>query len=184
MQKRSLARTLEALKDVDGTIGSFLLDADGELVFADLPDELLDGARKVGPRLARLRDALALSEGDVSACNLRFATSKLALAPTAGGILAVMAAANVNDSALRTAVNLARRRITADDLTTGGAEMTPPPPVIDLNQTLISSAPIPLSESSLPDLSKSTGAGAPESMARSGPPRKERAVFFRGKRIN
>mgnify|MGYP001239281477 CR=1 FL=1 len=184
MQSKSLARTLDALKDVDGTIGSFVLDGDGELVFADLPDELLEGARKVGPRLARLRDALALSEGDVSACNLRFASSKLSLAPTAGGILAVMAAANVNDSALRTAVNLARRRITADDLATGPVEVTPPPPAIDLNQTLISSAPLPLAENILSEQPKSSGAGAPESMGRAGPPRKERAVFFRGKRIN
>ncbi len=184
MQQKSLARTLDALKDVDGTIGSFLLDADGELVFADLPNELLEGARKVGPRLARLRDALALSEGDVSACNLRFASNKLSLAPTAGGLLAVMAAANVNDSALRTAVNLARRRITAADFAPGPVDMAPPPPVIDLNQTLISSAPIPVSESALFEQQRSHNGGAPESMGRSGPPRKERAMFFRGKRIN
>lgn len=182
MNAKSLGRTLEALRDVDGTLGSFLVNADGDLVFADLPAELLDSARQAGPRLARLRDALALSEGDVSACNLRFAHTKLSFAPAAGGLLAVLASLNVNDSSLRTALNLARRRIVPDDLIEVGLGVSVEPSSLDLNTTLVSSAPVVPVQAQAPPTSRA-GAGAPESASTSSP-RKDRAVFFRGKRVS
>lgn len=180
MNVKSLGRTLEALRDVDGTFGSFLLNAEGDLVFADLPSELLEAVRQAGPRLARLRDALALSEGDVSACNLRFSRAKLQVAPAAGGLLAVLASLQVNDSALRTALNLARRRIVPDDFAESGIG-SPLPPSIDLNATLISSVPVAPVEGP-PSVSPSRADSVRP--ADSGSPRKDRAVFFRGKRVS
>ncbi len=207
---QSLASALSSLRDVEGTIGSFVVNSDGVLVAQDLPAYFAGVAEEVGPRVHRLCDALSLSEGAVSTCTVRYSNHKLALRSVNGALLAVLTVASVNAPALRMAMNLVARKCAAQDLSNPSevsSSTQPPPPaapttasptappasvaaassgVRSLSSTAATlpamvAVQYPVEPSAPPETHRSYAA-APE--AGGAAPKKERAVFFRGKRIS
>lgn len=174
---KSIQHALESLRDIEGIYGSAVLSDDGDLLLSDLPEELTERLSVAAPRLARLRDAMAMTEGDeVAGCRLRFERAKLAMIAVAGGLLVVMSAVTVNEAALRTGMQLVRRRIPPGEIvreTTTVSESAVPPTV--------RATPGPAVSEAAPDIR--VAAGAPES-GESAPLRKARTVVFRGKKIS
>jgi predicted regulator of Ras-like GTPase activity (Roadblock/LC7/MglB family) len=207
---QSLASALSSLRDVEGTIGSFVVNGDGVLVAQDLPAYFAGVAEEVGPRVHRLCDALSLSEGAVSTCTVRYSNHKLALRSVNGALLAVLTVASVNAPALRMAMNLVARKCAAQNLSNPSevSSSTQPPPSV-APSTATTTAPPTASPPSIAAASSgvrslsSTAATLPAMVAAqypiepSAPPethrsyapeggatsKKERATFFRGKRI-
>jgi len=109
MSGEGISRALSALRDVAGVHGSFLLQPSGELLGKDLPavfhDELFV---EVGARLSR------------------FDEHRLYVTRFAHGLLAVIAANEINAAALRMALTLTTRRLEAEIV----ALMTSPPPPV------------------------------------------------------
>ena len=93
---------MRMLRDVQGVHGGFAVSRSGARIDRDLPeifdDELLS---RVGPRMARLHEALAGSHAEMGACTLRYAEHKLYLRIVRWGLVGVVLAANVNLPALR-----------------------------------------------------------------------------------
>jgi predicted regulator of Ras-like GTPase activity (Roadblock/LC7/MglB family) len=198
-----LASALSSLRDVEGIIGSFVVNSDGVLVAQDLPAYFAGVAEEVGPRVHRLCDALSLSEGAVSTCTVRYSNHKLALRSVNGALLAVLTVASVNAPALRMAMNLVARKCAAQDLSNPdqvSSSTRPPPPVAPSvapppSVAVASSGVRPLSSTAatLPAMVAARYPAEPSAPPEthrsyapdaSGPaPKKERATFFRGKRI-
>lgn len=107
-----LATTLSGLRDIEGVVGSFVLDARGQVLDADLPaffdaQALLAAA----PRLGRLIETLASSHGTLHQAVLRFSTHRLWLQPGRGILLCILVPHECNFSALRMAANLVAKRL-------------------------------------------------------------------------
>ncbi len=199
---QSLSATLCSLRDVEGIIGSFVVNKDGDLLAQDLPAYFAGVAEEVGPRVLRLCDALALSEGAVSTCTVRYTNHKLTLRSMDGALLAVLTSAAVNAPALRMAINLVARKCTTVALTAPNVgDSAPPPSVAPLSpaqatvppsssQRPLSAAPVPatvpsvhpVAETLAPPQTRRSSPAAPEGDS-SVAPKKERALFFRGRRI-
>jgi predicted regulator of Ras-like GTPase activity (Roadblock/LC7/MglB family) len=107
-----IVQALRALRDVQGTHGSFVVTPNGALIARDLP-EVFDGElfAEVGPRVARLYDTFQSGGEEMNACMLRYAEHKLYVRRMAGGIIGVLSSVEINMPALRMVVNLAARRI-------------------------------------------------------------------------
>lgn len=120
----TLASTLATLRDVDGVVGSFVVDDQANVVAADLP-AFFDAAALAlaAPRLRRLSEALALKDEALQQCTLRFASHRLWLQPGAGVLLCVLAPIHCNLAALRMGATLVCRRV-ADALKDGSASMS------------------------------------------------------------
>ncbi len=199
---QSLSATLSTLRDVEGIIGSFVVNEDGDLLAQDLPAYFAGVAEEVGPRVLRLCDALALSEGAVSTCTVRYTNHKLTLRSIDGALLAVLTSAAVNAPALRMAINLVARKCTTVALNVPiVGDSTPPPSVAppshgqpsvpaSSSQPQLPPAPVPpmvasvhpVAEAPAPPETRRSYPAAPESDG-SVAPKKERALFFRGRRI-
>jgi predicted regulator of Ras-like GTPase activity (Roadblock/LC7/MglB family) len=197
---QSLSATLSSLRDVEGIIGSFVVNKDGDLLAQDLPAYFAGVAEEVGPRVLRLCDALSLSEGAVSTCTVRYTNHKLTLRSVDGALLAVLTSAAVNAPALRMAINLVARKCTPHALSAppvsdsapplSVAPPSPLPPSVPApsSQRTPSTAPvptispIPVTEAPAPPETRRSYPAAPESDG-SLAPKKERALFFRGRRI-
>jgi predicted regulator of Ras-like GTPase activity (Roadblock/LC7/MglB family) len=109
-----IAETLSGLRDVEDVRGSFLLGGGGQLVARDLPAMFhSDIFAEIGPRLVRLRETLESDGDDMSALTLRFAEHKLHLRAVGALLLGVITSAKVNGPALRMAMNLVTRRVSA-----------------------------------------------------------------------
>jgi predicted regulator of Ras-like GTPase activity (Roadblock/LC7/MglB family) len=187
---RTLERWLASLRDIDGVLGSFVMNSDGDLVDGDRSKGSQVAFDRAGLRLLRLRDALAMDSGEVSTIVIRFPNHKVALRSLPGGVLVVVALASVNEAALRTGMNLVGQKCPdLSALTKGLSSEIPPPPVAptfgrDPTQTLISSVPIAtLERNEPPASSKPTDRTSAPQAGLAPPSRKPRAVFFRGKRI-
>ncbi|HSC86870.1 MAG TPA: hypothetical protein VLC09_06345, partial [Polyangiaceae bacterium] len=122
----NLKMVLSSLRDVDGIVGSFVVNSDGDLVAEDLPAYFAGVAEQVAPRAVRLRDALSLTEGSVSACTIRYADHKLSLRSVHGALLAVVASQGVNAPALRMAMNLVARKCSPEELASASFTLNPP----------------------------------------------------------
>jgi len=127
MSNAGITRALSALRDVAGVHGSFVLRATGELLGKDLPavfhDELFV---EVGARLSRFVETMAADGDEVSSAVLRFDEHRLYVTRFAHGLLAVIAANDINAAALRMAVTLTTRRIEPEIV----ALLTSPPPPV------------------------------------------------------
>lgn len=109
-----VTETLRGLRDVDEVQGSFLLGAGGELVARDLPSMFHSEIfGEIGPRLVRLRETLESNGGQLGTLTLRFAEHKLHLRTVNALLLGVVTSAKVNGPALRMAINLVTRRVSA-----------------------------------------------------------------------
>lgn len=165
-------RTLETLKDLEGILGSFVIGPGGSVLAQDFPSYFGSAAYDIGARALRLKEALEVAEGDLSHCVLRYGSHKVALRPIKGGVLTIVSEAAVNMPALRMAMNLVARRLESAGLDTEN-DASPPPPT---------TRPKPPPVIAGPDRTPGApGVGAPE--AQGARPGKNRAVYFRGKRI-
>jgi predicted regulator of Ras-like GTPase activity (Roadblock/LC7/MglB family) len=130
----SLMQTLKSLRDVDGIVGSFVVNADGRLLARDLPtyfdDNVLD---EVGPRLHRLYEAWQSNGDTLEAATLVFAEHKLYLRELSGGALGVLSSLQVNAPALKMALSLVTRKLAGEIGTlmplTAAKEAAPAPTV-------------------------------------------------------
>ena len=127
MSADGITRALSALRDVAGVHGSFVLQLTGELIGKDLPavfhDELFV---EVGARLSRFIETMAAEGDEVSSAVLRFDEHRLHVKRFAHGLLAVIAANEINTAALRMALTLTTRRIEPEIV----ALLTSPPPPV------------------------------------------------------
>jgi predicted regulator of Ras-like GTPase activity (Roadblock/LC7/MglB family) len=113
--------TLVALKDVQGVEGAFVLAGNGTLVAMEMPP-LFDPSmfRDLGPRVERLSESFASLGDELESCILRFSDHVLCVKRFAkGGALCVLAVHPVNLPALRMAMNLADKRLSASVNGTG-----------------------------------------------------------------
>jgi predicted regulator of Ras-like GTPase activity (Roadblock/LC7/MglB family) len=138
----NILSTLGALRDVDGVVGSFVVDGDGALLARDLPQifesELL---HEIGPRIRRIADGLSESGDTPGSVVLHFQDHKLWLKPADGFTLCVLGSVQVNRPALRMALTLVARRVTPLVGGVAGPGLTTPmPPSLRAPDTLISSA--------------------------------------------
>jgi predicted regulator of Ras-like GTPase activity (Roadblock/LC7/MglB family) len=180
--------TLQTLRDLDGILGSFLVADSGTVVAQDLPAYFGTAAADIGPRAQRLQEALSLSQGEVNQCVLRYGPHKISLRPVNGGLLTIVASSDINLPALRMAANLVAKKLPPLASLEGSSHEEPSPspsaPLEELAATVRESQPaLDLSEpastaSSRRPLHSSSAPEAPD-----GGPSKQRAVYFRGKRI-
>lgn len=133
MNGDGIPRALSALRDVAGVHGSFVLRATGELIGKDLPAVFHDDLFvEVGARLSRFVETMAADGDEVASAVLRFDEHRLYVTRFAHGLLAVIAANEVNAAALRMAMTLTTRRIEPEIV----ALMTSPPPPVAQSPSL------------------------------------------------
>jgi predicted regulator of Ras-like GTPase activity (Roadblock/LC7/MglB family) len=105
-------QALTSLLDVAGVEGSFLVNSTGALTAWNLSsavgEEVLDEA---SARLARLRQAFAVSGQQLDFCTVRFTNYKLCLKASEVGIICVLTRPDVNLGALRMALKLTQKQI-------------------------------------------------------------------------
>src|SRR4051794_25997384 len=103
---------LEGLRDLRGTVGSFFVSNDGNVIARDLPavftDEVLGEAAR---RIVRITDAFAASGDLVLFGRMRFGEHTLCLRPTHSGILCAFATAEVQVLAMRMGLGVAAQRL-------------------------------------------------------------------------
>lgn len=97
---------LARLADMAGVVGSFVSDADGELILAAMPAEFREPElRRTASRLASMVRCATLCGLDVEACDLNVGPCRLLVARFQGGTLCVL----VDPAASRRAVRMAMR---------------------------------------------------------------------------
>ena len=111
----ALESALATLRDVEGVLGSFVIDADGGLTSRDMPavvdDEALSGA---GRRVVRLRAALETTGRRVEQCSLRFGGYLLLARPGDTHTLGVLVSGAANRMALQMGSTLVARRVQSE----------------------------------------------------------------------
>lgn len=201
---------LAGLRDLDGVFGSFVLTRSGELLGKDLPavfDERLFA--EVGPRVARLADALTEEGDEFNALNLATTNYKLHVRnlQESDGMLGVLLAGHANMAALTMAISVAVRRLPTRRHSS--QPPAPPPPPSTVPTIPRNAIPSPLPEagavpypseraSALPDVphnDQDNQPTRPEVRAASLPPaslppaapappmRSARPVVFRGRKL-
>jgi predicted regulator of Ras-like GTPase activity (Roadblock/LC7/MglB family) len=108
----TIRSALSGLADVDGVLGSFVIDTGGELIDTNLPAAFDAGVfSEAGPRIVRLVEASGVLAIGLKSCVLRFAEHKLFVKELNGAFLGVLLGMNASVPALKVAANLAARRI-------------------------------------------------------------------------
>lgn len=106
---------IDALRDVSGVLGSFVVDRGGRLLMKDLPAVFDDSLfEEVGPRVVRLGEALAEGGQLPETVSLRFAEHRLHVKFLQAGVLATLCNSSVNPAALKMAITLTARRVEQD----------------------------------------------------------------------
>jgi predicted regulator of Ras-like GTPase activity (Roadblock/LC7/MglB family) len=111
----TLEAALATLRDVEGVLGSFVIDADGAVASRDMPamvdDVALSGA---GLRVVRLRAALESTGRRVDQCSLRFGSYLMLTRPAEAHTLCVLVSSAANLMALQMGSTLVARRVYAE----------------------------------------------------------------------
>jgi hypothetical protein len=119
-----MEEALRSLRDIDGVLGSFMLDQHGQLLARDMPGVFDDGAlRSASQRLGQLRAAFETEGQNFESCTARFGSHLLVLRSAATRTLCVLCPVGTNLTTLQMGINLVARR--AQELP---ASMLPPPP--------------------------------------------------------
>ena len=109
---------LAGLRDVRGTVGSFFVSEEGDVLARDLPavftDEVLAEAAQ---RIVRMTEAFAAGGDEVVFCRVRFGEHLLCLRPTHPGILCAFATPEAQMLAMRMGLGLAAQRLAKLDAT-------------------------------------------------------------------
>ena len=103
---------LTALRDIEGVLGSFLLDANGALLARDLPP-LFDALalHRASVHLSRLRAALELDGSAFESCVARFGPHLLMLRAADENTLCVLCPHGTNMPAVHMSATLIARRL-------------------------------------------------------------------------
>ncbi|MCA9576704.1 MAG: hypothetical protein KC668_14770 [Myxococcales bacterium] len=103
---------LSTLRDVEGVIGSFVVDLIGQLRARDMPAMFDDSAlQEAGPRIARLKEALETQGEQMELVSLAHGPHSLFLRASGELILCVLAPHEVNQPSLRMGSSLVLRRL-------------------------------------------------------------------------
>jgi predicted regulator of Ras-like GTPase activity (Roadblock/LC7/MglB family) len=174
---------LHSLRDVEGVLGSFVLDAHGALRAHDMPamfdDETLSSACQ---RLGQLRAALEADGDTFDGASARFGSHLLVLRAAGPDTLCVLCPLGVNLNTLQMGLNLVARRVSES------SEAWPSRPTLRPRSTLppatFAPAPLPYPplRESTPPLRESVPPLAPE-RAEIVPDEPEPSRFFRGRPV-
>ena len=181
--------SLQTLRDVEGVLGSFVIDDGGFLVEKDLPSVFYaDLFKEVGPRLLRLRESVETTGDDPQLFVLRFSEHKLHVRCVDHGIICALSEPKVNMPALKLALTLVARRF-GGEKTRAPSSLTsaPPAPVSDPRSTTMPSMTRVVAQA-LPPVLAPPGMSLPAEPASSGvpssrPPTERRNTFYRGRRV-
>lgn len=104
--------SLKALRDVDGVLGSFVVNVEGSLVARDMSQLFDDDVlHDVGVRVRRMMEGLVESGEIPSSVALTFNDHRLWLRSVDSYTLCVLSATQINRPALRMALTLVSRRV-------------------------------------------------------------------------
>jgi hypothetical protein len=185
----TMADSLLALRDVEGVLGSFVIDDNGALVAKDLPAVFYPELFKdVGPRLLRLRESVEAAGDDPQLFVLRFSEHKLHVRCTDHGIICALSEPRVNLPALKLALTLVARRVRGETGSFHHETAPPPPASLDPGSTLPSmTSPFAVPAPSAPPPSVGPASQGPS--AGPGPVSSQRPVdskrhgYYRGRRV-
>jgi predicted regulator of Ras-like GTPase activity (Roadblock/LC7/MglB family) len=106
--------SLATLRDVGGVAGSFVCAEGGRLLAREIPALFEDSVlSEAGSRLLRMGEAFAAVGDELDMALVRYGDHRVYLKWVSGGLLCVVVTGRVNMPALRMAVNLVCRRISA-----------------------------------------------------------------------
>jgi hypothetical protein len=171
----TLENALATLRDVEGVLGSFVIDDSGSLASRDMPsmvdDQALAGA---GRRMSRLRAALESTGRRVEQCSLRFGSYLMLARPADSHMLCVLVSGQANLMALSMGSTLVARRVNAELKARVAAyspaqvssQMLPPVPAAPLRST--PAAPLPV-RGAAPEPAESLDAPSPTRFFRGRP---------------
>lgn len=160
---------LSTLRDVEGVMGSFVVDPNGQVCARDMPAMFDDVALgEAAPRLIRLRQALETEGEELNDATMEFGAHLLFLFGVDAYLLCVLCPSEVQLPALRMGAKLVSRRLHGELQREALPPTLPPPP----STAAMSSAPPPPAASP-----KGTKGAAPKA-------KPKRARFFRGRRIS
>lgn len=188
----AMTESLLALRDVEGVLGSFVIDEQGALVAKDLPavfyPELF---KEVGPRLLRLRECVEAAGDEPQLFVFRFSEHKLHVRCMENGVICALSEPKVNLPALKLALTLVARRARGEVMAPPERTAPPPPASLDPAATLPSmtspfSAPAPsaappsVAPPSVAPQSQSASVRGPVSSQRPAPSKRG---FYRGRPV-
>jgi predicted regulator of Ras-like GTPase activity (Roadblock/LC7/MglB family) len=105
---------LSGLREVDGVLGSFVLDADGKLLGRDLPPLFdADTLAHASVHLSRLRAALESDGSQFESCVARFGPHLVLLRAAQDSTLCVLLPRGTNLGAVQMSATLIARRLSA-----------------------------------------------------------------------
>lgn len=104
---------LSALRDIEGVLGSFVIDADGHILARDLPAMFEPSAlTNASLHLSRLRAALESTAAGFDSCVARFGRHLVILRALRGNTLCVLCPEGTNLPAVQMSSTLIARRLT------------------------------------------------------------------------
>jgi predicted regulator of Ras-like GTPase activity (Roadblock/LC7/MglB family) len=121
---------LQSLRDIEGVLGSFLLDDRGELIAQDMPS-LFDQSTLsyASARLSQLRAALeSATTAGFDGCTARFGNHLLFLRAAQARTLCVLCPVGTNLNTLQMGLNLVARRVAAVRQSVPVRPLPPAPP--------------------------------------------------------
>ncbi|GAB4566410.1 MAG: hypothetical protein Tsb0020_18050 [Haliangiales bacterium] len=134
---------LGTIRDVGNIYGSFAVTRNGDLVGRDMPAIFdLDALSQASARVLRIYDTFASVDSDIDTCQLRFKEHKLHIRRLDGGYLFVLTPRGVHMPALRMAMNLVAKRLSALNLSALHRLASEPEVIITAAQP-VESAPVP-----------------------------------------
>jgi len=105
---------LHSLRDIQGVLGSFLLDEVGQLVARDMPSVFDETTlAQASLRLSQLRGAFEAGKDSFDGCTARFGGHLLVLRAAEARTLCVLCPVGTNLSTLTMGINLVSRRVSA-----------------------------------------------------------------------
>lgn len=108
----SVAPLLSTLRDVEGVMGSFVVDLLGQVRARDMPAMFDDHAlEEAAPRIARLKDALETQGEQIDSVTLSHGPHLLVLRTTGELILCVLVRQDVSAPSLRMGTSLVLKRL-------------------------------------------------------------------------
>ncbi|MCH2110778.1 MAG: hypothetical protein MK135_15775, partial [Polyangiaceae bacterium] len=143
---------LSTLKEIQGVLGGFLVDAHGQVVANDVPSYIREAIDQVGPRLLHTAEALGMFNGSQQLCSLNYQNYRLILRSSDAGLLSVLAERRTNLAALRMALNLVDRQLGKEGAPAHQARFTNAPPLSLPSTQLTPSSltPLPQATSEVP----------------------------------